>query len=85
MINELATVQMISEGANIPNLENCIVLHSYANEHRFAQRLGRMLRLNPDQKATIHLLVYRNTIDEEWSKKALADFSKQKILVWKKI
>lgn len=81
-INKIATVQMISEGVNIPNLKNCIILHSYANERKFSQRLGRMLRLNPNETANIHLLVYKNTIDEEWAKKALADFDNNKIKLW---
>ena len=40
---------------------------------------GRLLRLNPNDKSTIHILCYRNTIDEDWVKSALADYDQTKI------
>ncbi len=38
-----------------------------------------MLRLNPDDVATIHILCYKNTVDEFWVKSALQDFDQSKI------
>lgn len=45
---------------------------------------GRLLRLNPDDKAVIHILCYSNTIDETWVKEALSDLDQNKI-IWKQI
>lgn len=81
-IDKLAVVSMISEGTSIPKLKTGIVMHSYANERKFAQKLGRFLRLNPNEEATIHLLCYKNTIDEQWCKKALKSFNPLKIMIW---
>lgn len=78
-IQLLACIHQLSEGVNIPNLRFSIVMHSYANERKFSQKLGRTLRLNPDEIATIHVLCYRNTIDEKWVEEALKDFDPKKI------
>lgn len=78
-IDKLASVQQIAEGANIPNLKVGIILHAYANEKKLPQKIGRFLRLNPNDKATIHVLCYKDTIDVTWLKSALKSFDKSKI------
>jgi superfamily II DNA or RNA helicase len=78
-IDVLASVQQIAEGANIPNLKVGIVLHAYANEKKLAQKIGRFLRLNPNSTSIIHVLCYKDTIDEHWMKAALKDFDRTKI------
>lgn len=78
-INKLSAVLQLSEGVNIPNLKSCIILHSYSSNTKTAQRLGRALRLNPNDKSEVHILVYKNTIDEEWTKQALKEFDESKI------
>lgn len=40
---------------------------------------GRLLRLNPDDTAIVHILCYKNTMDELWVKTALEGFDKSKI------
>ncbi len=75
----LSSVQQLSEGINIPNLRVGIILHSYANEKKLPQKIGRFLRLNPNQTAIIHILVYQDTIDMTWLKAALKEFDKTKI------
>jgi len=81
-ITKLSCVLQLSEGVNIPNLRQGIILHSYGNERKAAQRIGRMLRLNPDETATIHILCYTGTVDEKWVKEALEGFSEDKV-IWK--
>jgi hypothetical protein len=54
-------------------------MHSFGNERKLSQKLGRTLRLNPNEIATIHVLCYRNTIDEKWVTEALKDFDIKKI------
>lgn len=78
-ISKLSCVLQLNEGVNIPNLKESIILHAYGNEKKLSQRLGRTLRLNPDDTATIHVLTYRGTIDEQWVYQALQDFDKNKI------
>lgn len=78
-ISKLAAVLQLSEGVNIPNLRMGIIMHAYGNERKASQRIGRLLRLNPDEVATIHILCYMNTVDEWWVTNALSGFDKEKI------
>lgn len=79
-IEELSCVQQLNEGVNIPDLKSGIILHAYSNERKSSQRLGRLLRLSPDQKATIHILMYAGTVDEDWVADALRDLDSEKII-----
>ena len=81
-ITKLSTVLQLNEGVNIPNLKQGIIMHAYGNERKAAQRIGRLLRLNPDDKAIVHILCYMDTVDEKWVKDALEGFDQTKI-VWK--
>jgi len=78
-ITRLAAVEQLSEGVTIPNLKHIIIMHAYGNEKRASQKIGRALRLNPDDKSRIHVLCYKDTIDETWVKRALDGFNKDKI------
>ena len=78
-IDELSCVLQLSEGINIPNLKVGIIMHAYGNERKASQRIGRLLRLNPKDKSTIHVLCYKDTIDETWVIKALEDYDQTKI------
>jgi superfamily II DNA or RNA helicase len=79
-INKLSCVLQLNEGVNVPDLKQSIILHSYGNERKFAQRLGRTLRLPVNQVAIVHVLCYVDTVDEEWLNKALSDFDEDKII-----
>lgn len=78
-INHLSAVEQLSEGVTIPQLKCGIIMHSYANNRKAAQKIGRMLRLNPDDTGTIHILCYADTVDERWVKEALSSFNQSKI------
>jgi len=78
-IELLAAVEQLSEGINIPNLGSIIIAHSYSNPRLFLQKLGRVLRLDPDATAKIHLLCYKDTIDETWVDKCLSLLDHKKI------
>jgi hypothetical protein len=41
-----------------------------------------MLRLSPDETATIHILCYMDTIDEKWVTEAISNLDQDKI-EWK--
>lgn len=78
-IDKLSCVLQLSEGVTVPNLKSGIILHAYGNETKSAQRIGRLLRLNPNDKATCHILMYEDTIDEKWVRDALKSFDSSKI------
>jgi len=81
-ITKLSTVLQLNEGVNIPNLKQGIIMHAYGNERKAAQRIGRLLRLNPDDIAIVHILCYMDSVDEKWVKEALEGFDQTKI-TWK--
>lgn len=78
-IDKLSCVLQLSEGVNIPGLKAGIIMHSYGNERKASQRIGRLLRLNPTDTAVMHVLCYTGTIDERWTTDALRDFDQTKI------
>jgi superfamily II DNA or RNA helicase len=75
----LSCVNQLNEGVNIPDLRYGVIMHAYGNERQASQRIGRLLRLNPDDKAYIHILMYEDTVDETWVSTALSDFDPNKI------
>lgn len=78
-IDKLSCVLQLNEGVNIPNLRAGIIMHAYGNERKSSQRIGRLLRLNPNDTAIVHILCYKNTVDERWVTEALKDFDQSKI------
>lgn len=78
-ILDLACVLQLNEGVNIPNLRTGIIMHAYGNERKASQRIGRLLRLNPNDKCTVHILCYMGTVDQAWVKTALSDYDQTKI------
>jgi len=79
IINKASCVLQISEGINIPELRACVIMHAYGNERKTSQRIGRLLRLNPIETAIIHILCYKDTVDEKWVDEALKDLDQSKI------
>tara|TARA_R100000315_G_C5230056_1_gene141058 strand:- start:262 stop:1371 length:1110 start_codon:yes stop_codon:yes gene_type:complete len=78
-IDKLSCVLQLSEGVTIPGLKQGIIMHAYGNERKTAQRIGRLLRLNPNETAICHILCYENTVDEKWVDSALSSFDSTKI------
>jgi len=78
-IKKLSCVLQLSEGVNIPNLKEGIIMHSYGNERKSQQRIGRLLRLNPEEESLIHILCYKDTVDEFWVKAAIEGLDQSKV------
>lgn len=80
-IELLSAVEQLSEGVNIPELKSGIIMHAYSNNRKASQKLGRLLRLNPEDTAGVHILCFRDTVDEMWVKSAIEHFDQEKV-VW---
>jgi superfamily II DNA or RNA helicase len=78
-IDRLYAVQQLNEGVNIPNLESGIILHAYSNPRITRQRIGRLLRLSPDKVCNVHILCYKDTVEETWVKNSLESLDQSKI------
>lgn len=81
--NKLTCVKQLSAGITFKSLNEVIILHSYASNNKFHQRMARCLQYSED-KATIHLICLDFTRDLDWCKKGLSEFDKSKI-EWRKI
>lgn len=80
VIKKLSCVHQLSEGVTIPDLKEAIIMHSYGGSSaKTNQRMGRALRLNPDDKATVHILCYEGTSDEKWVNDSISNLDKSKI------
>jgi superfamily II DNA or RNA helicase len=80
-IEVLSAVEQLSEGVTIPNLKSGIIMHAYSNNRKATQKIGRLLRLNPNETAAIHILCYSNTVDKEWVTNSISHLDQTKI-VW---
>jgi superfamily II DNA or RNA helicase len=79
-IMKLSAVHQLSEGINIPNLKQGIIMHTFGGSSPKAkQKMGRLLRLAPKDKCTLHILCYRNTVDERWVQENLETLDQSKI------
>lgn len=78
-ITRLSAVEQLSEGITIPRLKHIVIMHSYGNEKKASQKIGRALRLNKDEVASVHVLCFKDTVDETWVAKSLEDFDISKI------
>jgi len=81
-IRRLSCIEQLSESVTIPELRESIIMHAYSSSTKAPQKIGRNLRLEPGDKATIHILCYRDTIDVDWVSSALSSFDPDKI-IWK--
>lgn len=84
IIKKLSCVLQLGIGANIKGLKEMIIMHSYGNNSKLAQRLGRACRLSVDETGIIHVLCFENTVDQQWVSDALSQFDQSKI-EWIKI
>lgn len=78
-IDEIASIKEIKEGANIQRLEACLVEQLNSKQHNLLQILGRAMRLEPHETAYMHVLVAKNTVDENWCEKSIKSLNKSKI------
>ena len=63
-INTLGVCDKINRGVNIPGLNYAIFESFYGSDTQATQRFGRMLRLKPDEIATIYILLpYYTTVN----------------------
>lgn len=77
----IGVVNAVDEGHNIPMVDLAIIVQTNSNDRTMVQRLGRIVRIRPGHKAKAFILCTQQTQDEQWVKKALAEFPHAKIKV----
>jgi superfamily II DNA or RNA helicase len=60
----LATSKVLNEGVNIPEAAVAVVLSGSGSEREHIQRLGRILRKQPDKEAVLYEVVTSETTEE---------------------
>lgn len=87
----LATSKVLNEGVNIPAASVAIVLSGSGSSREHIQRLGRILRKQPDKEAVLYEVVTTDTTEEGISRRrssgpqyqaAMRDSIDQKPLKW---
>jgi superfamily II DNA or RNA helicase len=78
-ISEIACVKQIQEGANIVNLESALITQVDSKQLNLIQKLGRLLRLTDGKVARLHILVVKNSCDQDWLTKSLKSIDKSKV------
>lgn len=65
----LATSKVLNEGVNIPDASVAIILSGSGSSREHIQRLGRILRKQPDKEAILYEVVTRDTTEENISRR----------------
>ena len=68
----LATSKVLNEGINIPAASVAVVLSGSGSEREHIQRLGRILRKQPDKEAILYEVVAGETTEEQISQRRSA-------------
>ena len=66
-INVIGSFKKLQQGANLDDLDNCIIMSYYSTEGKFIQEIGR-LRDN-DKIGNVFILVTLETKEEDWFNK----------------
>lgn len=81
-INQLAVVQSVAEGVNIPNVDYAILMQVQKEDLHAIQKIGRILRKSTDGLSKIGrviILEATGTQDTKWVESAISSFDKNKI------
>lgn len=78
-INEISSVDMLLEGANLPLIEEAYITSPYA-ERKLIQSLGRILRNKIGEISHYYIFCTKDTVEEDWLKSSLEDINKEKII-----
>ncbi|MEK7831339.1 MAG: helicase-related protein, partial [Acidobacteriota bacterium] len=65
----LATSKVLNEGVNIPEASVAVVLSGSGSSREHIQRLGRILRKQPDKQAVLYEVVTAQTTEEHISQR----------------
>jgi len=83
----LGVCDKVNRGVNIDNLNTAIMESFYGSDTQAVQRLGRMMRLNPNEMATVYVLLpyfMRKTIkkDSNGIKREVYELSETQQVTW---
>lgn len=83
-INLIGSFKKLLQGANLKELDNCILMSYYSTEKDAIQRWGR-LRRNGNKVGSVFILLTNNTQEEIWLSKMLANLTDFNIIYCKNL
>jgi superfamily II DNA or RNA helicase len=80
-IHQLAVVQSVAEGVNIPNIDYAILMQVQSEDLHTIQKIGRALRKtdDPDKCSRIVIFEAQSTQDSKWVANAIQSFDPAKV------
>lgn len=64
-LSNIASFKKLLQGANLNDLDNCLIMSYYSSEKDITQRFGR-LRMNGNKEGYAFILLTKNTQEEKW-------------------
>ena len=83
-INKLSVINMANAGVTFVDLKTAIFHHTTTNPETAIQKALRTMNLDPktNKKAVIHMVVVRDTVDENWVLSSIKMFNPNKIKIF---
>ena len=83
-IDIIGSFKKLLQGANLKELDNCIIMSYFSSEKDVIQRFGR-LRKNGDKVGSIFILLTLNTQEEKWFNSMMEDLKDFNIIQCKNL
>jgi|TARA_R110000822_G_scaffold152112_5_gene291310 superfamily II DNA or RNA helicase len=77
-IQVIGSFKKLKQGANLVNLDNCVIMSYYSTDKDFIQRIGRLR--NNDLVGNVFILLTKNTQEEKWFEKIFQNINNLNII-----
>lgn len=75
-VNKLGVVNALNQGANVGVVDEIVIVQLNSNPRHLIQRIGRGIRFKSGHKCRITILVYKDTVDEDWFNIVISNLNK---------
>jgi superfamily II DNA or RNA helicase len=75
-INKLGVVNALNQGANVGVVDEIVIVQLNSNPRHLIQRIGRGIRFKSGHKCRVTILVYKDTVDEDWFNIVISNLNK---------
>lgn len=82
-ISVIGSFKKLKQGANLHNLDNCILMSYYSSDKDFIQRVGRLR--NNNRIGNVFVILTKNTQEEKWFEKMFENINNLDIIYYENI
>ena len=82
-IQLIGSFKKLKQGANLSNLDNCIIMSYYSTDKDFIQRIGRLR--NNGKIGNVFIILTKNTQEEKWFEKMFQNISNLNMIYCKDV